>query len=92
MNTGHFEQISDCWSPEEQPAAYYRTAAAQARKLQADATTLRVKQYLDKLIAHCEGLASKVEPGVSPSRSATIGRSGGFLIGPRSSRLRTRSY
>src|SRR5580704_5119663 len=74
MNAGHFEQISDCWSPEEQPATYYRTTAARARKLQADATTPRVKQYLDTMIAHCERLAGKVEPGVSSARSATIGR------------------
>ena len=92
MNAGHFEQISDCWSPEEQPATYYRTTAARARKLQADATTPRVKQYLDTMIAHCEQLAGKVEPGIPPSRSATIGRSGGFMIGPRSSKLMRRSY
>jgi hypothetical protein len=91
MNAGDFE-LSDCWSSEQQPATYYRIAAAQARKLQADATTPKVKQYLDGMIAHCEGLASKVEPGVSASRSATIGRSGGFMIGPRSSKLRTRSF
>jgi hypothetical protein len=66
MNAGHFEQISDCWSSEEQPATYYRTAAARARMLQADATTPGVRQYLDKMIAHCERLAGKVEPGVSP--------------------------
>jgi len=66
MNVGHFEQISDCWSLEEQPATYYRTAAARARILQADATTLGVRQYLDKMIAHCELLAGNVEPGVSP--------------------------
>jgi hypothetical protein len=66
MNAGHFEQISDCWSSEEQPDSYYRTAAARARRLQADVTTPRVKQYLDKMIAHCEQLAGKVEPGVSP--------------------------
>src|SRR5580693_9200977 len=68
MNAAHFEQISDCWSSEEQPATYYRTAAARARRLQADATTSRVKQYLDTMIAHCEGLAGKVEPGVSSAR------------------------
>jgi len=61
-----FGQISDCWSLEEQPATYYRTAAARARILQADATTLGVRQYLDKMIAHCELLAGNVEPGVSP--------------------------
>ena len=71
---------------------YYRTTAARARKLQADATTPRVKQYLDTMIAHCERLAGKVEPGVSLSRSATIGRSKGFMIGPRSSKLMSRSY
>jgi hypothetical protein len=65
---GHVDQIWDCWSAEEQPASYYRTAAAQARRLQADATTQMVKEYLDKLIAHCERLAAKVEPGVAPSR------------------------
>ena len=92
MNAGQFEQLSDCWSPEEQPATYYRTTAARARRLQADATTPRVKQYLDKMIAHCERLAGKVESAVSPSRSATIGRSEGFMIGPRSSKSRTRRY
>ena len=50
---------------EGQPATYYRTAAARARMLQADATTLRVKQYLDRMVAHCERLAGNVEPGVS---------------------------
>ena len=75
MNAVHFEQISDCWSLEQQPATYYRTTAARARRLQADATTPRVKQYLDKMIAHCERLAGTVEPGVLPARSATIRRS-----------------
>ena len=65
MNAGHFEGISDCWSSEEQPASYYRTAAARARRLQADATTPRVKQYLDKMIVHCERLAGKVEQPAS---------------------------
>ena len=66
MNAGHFEQISDCWLLEEQPATYYRSAAARTRMLQADATTPRVKQYLDKMIAHCERVAGRVEPRVSP--------------------------
>jgi len=52
---------------EGQPAKYYLTAAARARMLQADATTPRVKQYLDKMVAHCERLAGEVEPGVSPA-------------------------
>src|SRR5690242_13372284 len=54
MKAGPFEEISDCWSSEEQSATEYRRIAARARKLLADATTPRVKQYLDKIIAHCE--------------------------------------
>jgi hypothetical protein len=92
MNAGHFEQISDCWSPEEQPTTYYRTTAARARKLQADATTPRVKQYLDTMIAHCETVGGQSRAGHPPSRSATIGRSGGFMIGPRSSKSMSRIY
>src|SRR5271167_1411597 len=83
MNTGYFEQISDCWSSELRPATYYRTVAAQARRLQADATTPSVRQYLDKMIAHCEQMAGQVEPGVALSRSGTR-RSRGFTIRPRS--------
>jgi hypothetical protein len=92
MNAGQFEQLSDCWSSEEQPATYYRTAATQARMLQANATTPRVKQYLNKMIAHCELLAGKIESGVSSSRLATIGRSEGFRLGLGSSKLMNRSY
>ena len=92
MNAGDFEQISDCWSAEQQPAIYYRTTAARARRLQADATTPRVKQYLDKMIAHCERLAGKVEPRLSPARPATIRRPERFIIGPRSSKSMSRSY
>jgi hypothetical protein len=92
MNAGHSEQLSDCWSPEQQPATYYRTTAAQARRLQANATTPRVKQYFDKMIAHCERLAGKLEPGVSPARSAISGRAKRFIIGPSSSKSIRRSY
>ena len=75
MDAGYFEQISDCWSLEGQPAKYYLTAAARARMLQADATTPRVKQYLNQMVAHCERLAGKIEPGVSPgSDSLYAGR------------------
>src|SRR5260370_39419988 len=67
MDAGLFEEISDCWSSEGQPTAYYRTTAARARRLQADVTTPRVKQYLDKMIVHCERLAGKVEhPAARP--------------------------
>ena len=66
MNAGHFAQFSDCWSSEEQPDSYYRTAAARARRLQADVTRPESNNIIDKMIAHCEQLAGKVEPGVSP--------------------------
>jgi hypothetical protein len=92
MNAGHSEQLSDCWSSEAQPATYYRAAATQARRLQANATTPRVKQYLDEMIAHCERLAGKVERDISPSRSATSGRADIFLIGRRSSKSTSRIY
>ena len=92
MNAGPFEQLSDCWSSEAQPATYYRAAATQARRLQANATTPRVKQYLDEMIAHCERLAGKVERDISPSRSATSGRADIFLIGRRSSKSTSRIY
>ncbi len=74
MNARHV-QLSDCWSLEAQPSTYYREAAARARNLQGDATTPRVKQYLDKMIAHCEGLAGKVEPGESSGARRYAGRS-----------------
>ena len=90
MNAGPFEQLSDCWSSEKQPATYYSATAARARRLQANATTPRVKQYLDTMIAHCERLA-RSNP-VSPTRSATIGTSKGFVIGPRPSKSMSRSY
>ena len=64
MNADLFE-LSDCWSSEQQPAAYYRIAAARVRRLHADATTPRVKQYLGRMIVHCERLAGKVEPAFS---------------------------
>ena len=73
MNARHVE-LSDCWSSEQQPAPYYRLAAARARILQADATTPKVKQYLNKMIAHCDGLAGNVEPGVSRGSDRQAGR------------------
>jgi hypothetical protein len=47
--------------PKEQPPAYYRAAAARARKLQAESTTPRLKEYLRKVIARCKRLADEIE-------------------------------
>jgi len=71
MDAGYVNEISDRGSSEELSVAYYRTAAARARRLQADATTPRLKQYLGELISRCERLAGEVEqPG--PRTQATV--------------------
>jgi hypothetical protein len=60
MDAGYVNEISDRGSSEELSVAYYRTAAARARRLQADATTPRLKQYLGQVIAQCERLAEEI--------------------------------
>jgi hypothetical protein len=60
MEAGYFNEISDRGSSEEVSAAYYRTAAARASRLRAEATTPRLKQYLRELIARCERLAEEI--------------------------------
>ena len=48
-------------SAEQQPAGYYRAASARARRLEAEATTLKVKQYLREVIARCDRMAEEME-------------------------------
>jgi hypothetical protein len=60
MDAGYVNEISDPGSSEEVSVDYYRTAAARARRLQAEATTPRLKQYLRELIARCERLADEI--------------------------------
>jgi hypothetical protein len=55
------EKDTEWWSLEQQPVAYYRSAAARAQRLQAEATTPRLKKYLGEVIARCERLAGEVE-------------------------------
>jgi hypothetical protein len=43
----------------ELSAAQYHAAAARARRLQGEATTPRLKEYLRELIARCERLAGE---------------------------------
>jgi hypothetical protein len=52
---------TEWWSLEQQPVSYYREAAARARRLYAEATTPRLKQYLSDVIARCERLAGEVD-------------------------------
>ena len=60
MDAGYVNEISDPGSSEEVSVAYYRTAAARARRLQAEATTPRLKQYLRELIARYERLEGEI--------------------------------
>ena len=60
IEAGYVNEISDPESSEEVSVAYYRTAAARARRLQAEVTTPRLKQYLRELIARCERLAGEI--------------------------------
>ena len=61
MEAGCISESSDWTGLEELSAAYYHAAAARARKLHAEATTPRLKQYLRELITKFEGLARKVQ-------------------------------
>ncbi|MGH7046869.1 MAG: hypothetical protein ACREE2_10855 [Stellaceae bacterium] len=49
------------WEQKQEPAEYYRAAAARARALAQDATTPRVKQHLQELISRYDRLAGEVE-------------------------------
>jgi hypothetical protein len=57
---------SNTESADQQPAGYYRAESARARRLEAEVTTLKVKQYLRELIARCDRMAEEIEG--QPSR------------------------
>jgi hypothetical protein len=61
MDAGDLNEISDRGAFEGLSAADYRTAAARAQRLHAQATTPRLKQYLVEVIARCERLAGETE-------------------------------
>jgi len=60
IEAGYVNEISDPESSEAVSVAYYRTAAARARRLRAEATTPRLKQYLGEVIARCERLEGEI--------------------------------
>jgi hypothetical protein len=66
---------------EQQPASYYRAAAARARSLRAEATTRRLKEHLGEEVARYERLAEEIErasePGsdFAPAEAAATSRS-----------------
>ena len=66
MKAGHMDESSNRTGVEELSAAHYHAAAARGRKLHAEATTPRLKQYLRELIAKFEGLARKVQAESAP--------------------------
>ena len=59
MHALSFDVISD-WSCKEKSAAHFRAAAERARKLLAEATTPRLKQYLSEVITQCEQFAEEI--------------------------------
>ena len=59
MDAVDLNAISDRGALEGLPAAHYHAAAARARRLQGEATTPRLKEYLRKLIDQCERLAGE---------------------------------
>ena len=67
MRAGYIDEISNWTGLEGLSAADYHAAAARARKLHAEATTPRLKQYLRELITGFEGLARgfQTESGTS---------------------------
>ena len=74
MNARNFEQLSDCWSAEQQPAIYYRTTAARARRLRAEATTPWVKDRLEVEIVQHEQIAAEIERASEPGADAASAR------------------
>jgi len=67
MKAGYIDESSDRTGLEGLSAAHYNAAAARARKLHAEATTPRLKQYLRDLIAKFEGLARTIQTELGTS-------------------------
>ncbi len=62
------------WEQKQEPAEYYRAAAARARALEQDATTPRVKQHLRDLISRYDRLAGEVERTAESEPGRNSGR------------------
>jgi DNA-binding ferritin-like protein len=62
------------WTQSQQPAEYYRAAAARARSLEQDATTPRVKQHLRELIERYDRLAGEIERNSDKSADGEAAR------------------
>jgi hypothetical protein len=62
------------WEQKQEPAEYYRAAAARARALEQDATTPKVKQHLRELISRYDRLAGEVERTAEGEPGRNAGR------------------
>jgi hypothetical protein len=62
------------WEQKQEPAEYYRAAAARARTLVQDATTPRVKRHLRELIDRYDRLAGEVERTAEKEPGANFSR------------------
>jgi hypothetical protein len=60
-NQPDFDKNPDWCLLGRQPPAHYHAVAARARRLQTEATTPRLKQYLEEMIAQSEQLAGEVQ-------------------------------
>jgi hypothetical protein len=60
-NQADFDKSPEWCLLGRQPPAHYQAVAARARRLQTEATTPRLKQYLEEMIAQCERLVGEVE-------------------------------
>ena len=59
------------WSSlEQRSAVYHRTAAAKARRLREEATTRRLKEQLEDVIARHEQIAEEIERASEPDGDA----------------------
>jgi aspartate aminotransferase-like enzyme len=61
---------SEWWSLEQRSAVYHRTAAAKARRLREEATTRRLKEQLEDVIARHEQIAEEIERAFEPDGDA----------------------
>jgi hypothetical protein len=58
------------WSLEQRSAVYHRTVAAKARRLREEATTRRLKEQLEDVIARHEQIAEEIERAFEPDGDA----------------------
>jgi hypothetical protein len=78
MDAGDIDEISDRGALEGLPAAHYRAAATRARRLQGEATTSRLKEFLraNSLRIHFMPIfaASEAPPRLESMKFPVFGR------------------